>query len=306
MVLVHYRTEELTDHCLSLLDEASHGLAIERIVVDNASNDGSPARLRERHPEATIVERPSNDGFAAGVNTGFAVSEAPYVVLLNPDTEPRPGAISVLVERLRSRPRLAVAAPVLLHPDGSLQRSAHRRFPNLLTVFVDFCVPAGHLLARRPGLHPHELPESVTARGTGAEHVNGSALAIRRTAYDEAGPFDQGFFMYLEETEWQQRIRRCGWEIEVVPESRVVHATRGGESMTAVTDRYLPSLYRYMRMRGHREGTVDVVLTAATLLSRVTLRTTATLFPSKRRDALELLAFHRSVGRYVAARRRTR
>lgn len=305
VVLVHYRSEELTDRCLALLDEASDGLAIERIVVDNASNDGSAARLRERHPEATVVERGSNDGFAAGVNTGFATSEAPYVVLLNPDTEPRPGAISLLVEHLRANPRLAVAAPLLLHSDGSVQRSAHRRFPGLLTVFVDFCVPAGYLLALRPGLHPHELSETATARGTRAEHVNGSALAVRRAAYDEAGPLDDGFFMYMEETEWQQRVRQCGWEIEVLPEARVVHTTRGGESMSAVTDRYLPSLYRYMRMQGHRELSVDVVLAAATSLSRLMLRAIAALSPARRQGALELLEFHRSVWRYVAARRRT-
>jgi N-acetylglucosaminyl-diphospho-decaprenol L-rhamnosyltransferase len=306
VVIVNYRTEELTDRCLYLLDGAADGLALERIVVDNASNDGSAARLRDRHPRAVVVERPTNDGFAAGVNAGFAASEAPYVVLLNPDTEPQPRAISRLVEHLRRNPRVAVAAPVLLRPDGTVQRSAHRRFPSLLTLFVDFCVPAGYALARRPELHPHELSERRTAQGGLAEHVNGSALAIRRAAYEEAGGFDEGFFMYMEETEWQQRVRRCGWMIEVVPEAEVVHMTRAGESMSAITERYLPSVYRYMRMQGHREWSVSAVLMAATLLSRAALRAIAALSSSRRDSSLELLEFHRSVARYVWTRRRGR
>ncbi len=302
VVLVHYRTEELTDRCLRLLDEAAGGLTVERVVVDNASGDGSAVRLRERHPDAVVVQRQSNDGFAAGVNAGFETSAAPFVLLLNPDTEPRPGAIARLVEHLRANPRVGVAAPVLLHADGTLQRSAHRRFPNLLTLFVDFCVPVGHLLALRPELHPHELSEARTARGPRAAHVNGSALAIRRSAYEEAGPFDEGFFLYLEETEWQQRVRARGWDIEIVPEAQVVHITRAGESMEAITDRYLPSIYRYMSMQGHSERSVDLVLGAGVLLSRATLRAIATLFPSKRQSSLDLLEFHRSVWRYVVAR----
>lgn len=304
VVIVNYRTGELTDRCLRLLDAAADGIDLERVVVDNASGDGSAERLRERHPQAVVVERPSNDGFAAGVNAGFAASEAPFVVLLNPDTEPQAQAIARLVEHLNLNPRLAVAAPVLLHPDGSVQRNAHRRFPSLVTLFVDFCVPAGYVLARWPELHPHELSEAATARGTRAEHVNGSALAIRREAYEEAGGFDEGFFMYLEETEWQQRVRRRGWGIEVIPDARVVHMTRAGGSMTEITERYLPSVYRYMRMQGHREAAVDATLAIGALLSRATLRAIAALFPSKRERSLELLAFHRSVWRYVATRRR--
>ena len=306
VVIVNYRTPELTARCLEFVDEAANGLEVERIVVDNASDDGSAVRLREARPDAKVVERPANDGFAAGVNAGFGASTAPVVVVLNPDTEPQRESIARLVEHLRTRSRAGVAAPLLTTPDGAVQRSAHRRFPSLLTVFVDFCVPLGYALALRPAWHPHELPEAATERGPAVEHVTGAALAIRRSAYEDAGPFDERFFLYLEETEWQQRVRGRGWAIEVVPGARVVHLTRAGASMTAITERYLPSIYRYMGMQGHSERAVDLVLITATALSRATLRAIAAVSPSRRAASLELLAFHRSVAQYVRARRARR
>lgn len=304
-MIVNYRTAELTDRCLSLAAEAAGSLSLERVVVDNASGDGSAAYLRERHPDVAVAEQPENGGFAAGVNAGFEATTAEFVVLLNPDTEPQPGALARLVDHMRRNPGAGVAAPLLLHPDGAVQRSAHRRFPNPLTVFVDFCVPAGYALTHKPELHPHELSERETERGGPVEHVNGSALAIRRAAYESAGAFDEGFFMYLEETEWQERVRRNGWSIEVVPQARVIHLLRGGEGLSAITDRYVPSVYRYLGMHGHSERSVDLVLAVASGLSRLALTAIARLSPSRRKASLELRAFHRSVSDHVRARRRS-
>ena len=303
LVIVNYRTAELTDRCLSLAGAAPDGPLLERVVVDNASGDGSVRHLRQRHPDVTVIEQPANRGFAAGVNAGFSATTAPYVVVLNPDTEPEPEALIRLVDHLRRHPGVGVAAPLLLHQGGAVQRNAHRRFPNLLTLFVDFCVPLGYALALKPELHPHELSERATERGGEAEHVNGAVLAIRRSAYESAGGFDEEFFMYLEETEWQQRVRRRGWSIEVVPSARVTHLTRAGATMTEISGRYLPSIYRYMGMQGHGDRSVDWVLAIASALSRLFLAVVAGLFPSKRERSLELLAFHRSVSDYVKTRR---
>ena len=304
LVIVNYRTAEMTGRCLALSADAAGDLELERVVIDNASGDGSVTALRERHPEATIVEQADNRGFGAGVNAGFAATSAPFVVLLNPDTEPRPGAIARLVEHLRTHPRAGVAAPLLLHPGGAPQRSAHRTFPTLWTLFVDFCVPLGYALALRPDAHPHELSERRTADGGAVAHVNGSALAIRRDAYEQAGGFDEGFFMYLEETEWQQRARRRGWSVDVVPEAEVVHVRRAGAGMAEITDRYLPSIYRYMELQGRSARSVDAVLALGSSLSRLTLAALARLRPSRRGEYLDLLAFHRAVWAHVKARRR--
>lgn len=302
LIVVNYRSADMTHRCLLASGAAADGLALERVVIDNASGGDDVRALREAHPEARVIAHPSNDGFGAGVNAGFAVSTAPIVVVLNPDTQPQPRSITRLVEHLCRHPSTAVAGPLLLNPDGTVQRSAHKRFPTLLTLFVDFCVPLGHLLAVRPDRHPHELSEAKTQRGGAVAHVNGSAMAIRREAFDDVGGFDEGFFMYLEETEFQQCLHRRGWSVDVVPDAHVVHVRRGGAGMAEITDRYLPSIYRYMELQGHRTRTIDVVLGLGAALSRLTLAVLGRARPSRRAEYDDLLKFHRAVWGHVRAR----
>ena len=259
LVIVNFRTPDLVERCLRAVGEDVG----ERVVVDNASGDGSVERLRARGVE--VVARAANDGFAAGVNAGFAATRAPVVVVLNPDTEPRPGAIARLVERLERAPRAGVAGPRLVFADGTPQPSAYRRFPGLGILFLELCTPVGYLLVHLPRLDPY--------RGTPAAHVYGAAMAIRRAAYADAGPFDEGFFLYLEETEWQRRVRDRGWTVEVADDAEVVHLVRGGGAAAdAPSPHFVRSARRYLRRQGHRDGVVRVVLGAALWFSVVFLR----------------------------------
>jgi N-acetylglucosaminyl-diphospho-decaprenol L-rhamnosyltransferase len=305
-VIVHYRTPELTIACLEALGPASMTLELETVVIDNGSGDGSANEVEARSPGTKIVRLPENRGFAAGVNAGFAQSAAPIVVLLNPDTRPEPESVTRLVEHLHAHPEAGVAAPILVNPDGSFQRSAHRRFPTLLTTFITFCAPFGYLFAWLPW-HPHELTEAESFRGGPVAHVTGAALAVRRAAYADAGPLDEGFFLYLEETEWQRRLRGTGWRIDLVPSARVMHLIQSGRSAAETpSPRYLPSLYRYMELRGVPENLVDVTLLAATSISYAYLWAAGRLFAQRRGASDRLLPEYGAYLDYVRERRRAR
>jgi N-acetylglucosaminyl-diphospho-decaprenol L-rhamnosyltransferase len=270
VVIVNYRSPELTARCI---DAARADGPDEIVVVDNASGDGSPERIRERHPDVTVVERASNDGFATGVNAGLEATTAPVVVLLNPDALPRPGALRRLVEHLDANPRAGVAAPRLLYEDGTPQESAYRRAPNLLLLFVELCLPVGWFAMRLPRLDPYRVPPERWTPGARVAHVIGAALAVRRAAYDAAGPLDEGFFLYLEETEWQERVRRAGWTVELVPGAEVEHLVRGGgEESLAPSPHFLPSMRRYLALRGTPRALTEAAIAVAIALSRLAAR----------------------------------
>ena len=281
VLLVNYRSADLVSRCL----EACAGdLPDEVVIVDNASCDDSAELLRERHPFARIVERERNDGFAAGVNTGFAASVAPVVVVLNPDTEPRPGALPKLVAQLARDERLGVVAPRLSHEDGSVQQSAFRRFPGLGMLFIDLCLPAGWLAMRFPRLDPYRVPPASLRDGSRVAHVIGAALAVRRSAFEAAGPLDEGFFLYLEETEWQRRVTDAGYEIAVVPSAEVIHLVRGGGTQAlAPSPHFLASMRRYLTLRGIPRRVTDTAITVALLLSRLAARAEGLVIASERR-----------------------
>jgi GT2 family glycosyltransferase len=307
ILIVNYRTPELVSRCLAAVERSTGELRFEVAIVDNGSGDGSVDALRDRHREARIVAREHNDGFAAGVNAGFAATAAPIVVLLNPDTKPHPRSLDLLVRHLRTNSDVGVAVPQIMDVDGAPQPNAYRRFPNLITVFVDFCIPVGHTLAHVPRLHPHVLPPSRVRVGARVAHATGAALAVQREAYEEAGPFDEGYFLYLEETDWLERVQHRGWAVELVPEARVVHRVRGGGAAAHVPSlHYLPSAYRYLGERGTSETAIDATLLLSTLLSRLTLLAAAALRPSRRPQLLKMARGYAGLASYVAQRRRAR
>jgi GT2 family glycosyltransferase len=285
VVIVNYGTPELVERCVASVRATSGGLRLDVVIVDNGSRDGSAARLRSALQQTTVVEMPTNGGFAAGVNAGFAHTSAPLVIVLNPDTEVRPGALEALVVHLRAHPHTGVAAPLVEDADGRLAPNGYRRFPGLLTVGLDLCIPAGYALVYAPALHPYAMSPAALRAGRTPAWVSGAAMAIRRSAYDQAGPLDEGFFLYFEETEWQQRIARHGWAIELVPAARASHLMRGGGEDSLVHSPYwVRSALRYLRGRGVPTAATRSVLSLSLAVSWATLWLIARL-PSKRPHA---------------------
>ncbi len=303
IVIVNYRSAALVERCLESVRAHSNGLKLETVVVDNDSRDGSLDRLRAALPTAKVIAMPENGGFAAGVNAGFRHTRAELVILLNPDTEVREGALKRMLTRLREHPRTGVLAPLLEDAEGRLTPNGYRRFPNLLTLGLDLCLPLGYALAYAPQLHPYAMSPATLRAGAPPLHVCGAALAIRRAAYLQAGPFDEDFFLYLEETEWQQRVARAGWAIELEPAARVCHLVRGGgEESLAPSPHFVASALLYLRRRGLPTILTRTALAACIALSWATLCLIA-LLPAKRARAAGQARAYRSLLRVALTAR---
>ena len=295
VVIVNYRTPELVERCVASLHSSCADLSLDLVIVDNDSQDGSVERLRDSVPEGRVIQMSENRGFAAGVNAGFAHTEAAVVIVLNPDTEVRADALQLLIGRLARHPRTGVAAPLLEGPGGELTPSGYRRFPNLLMLGIDMCVPIAYALELAPAMHPHVLSPRELVVGGRVAHVCGAAMAIRRRAYDEAGPFDEGFFLYLEETEWQGRVAERGWDIELEPQARVCHLVRGGgDAALAPSEHGVTSTLRYLQMQGVPMAASRAMLALALGSSWLTLRLIS-LLPSKRGKATSQARAYRSL-----------
>jgi GT2 family glycosyltransferase len=295
IVIVNYRTPELVERCLESVRATSGPLRLEIVVVDNDSSDGSFERMSAALPDATVLSMPENRGFAAGVNAGFRHTSAELVIVLNPDTEVRPDALRALLARLREHPHAGVLAPLLEDHDGQLAPNGYRRFPSLFTLCLEMCVPLSYALAYVPALHPYAIAPADLETGGPVAHVTGAAMAIRRSAYMNAGELDEGFFLYLEETEWQRRVADCGWAIELEPAARVVHLVRGGGEEALVPPAHgITSAMRYLRMQGVPVPISRACLALALATSWVTLCLIACL-PGKRAKAMAQARAYRSL-----------
>jgi len=285
LVIVNYRSPDLVERCCAAAQAGAAGLQLEIVIVDNASGDGSVPRLRQALPSATVIAMPTNGGFASGVNAGFRNCSAEIVVVLNPDAELRGEALRDLVSRLKERPDLAVAAPLLEGPDGRIAPNGYKRFPGLAMVAIDMCLPFGYATERAPALHPYVMSPAALLAGRTPAWVCGAAMAIRRSAYAQAGAFDERFFLYFEETEWQQRVREKGWNIEVLAGARARHLIRGGGELSlSPSPHFLTSAMRYLRLRGVPVAVSRAVIALSLATSWLTLRVISWL-PGKRAKA---------------------
>ncbi|MFG0318497.1 MAG: glycosyltransferase family 2 protein, partial [Planctomycetota bacterium JB042] len=128
IVVLSWNTEDLLRACLESLARIEPGLAIETIVVDNASSDGSAAMVRDRYPDVRLIVNDRNVGYAEGNNVGIRAARGRHLFLLNSDTEVAPDAPRRLVEHLDAHPACGAVGAKLLNPDGTVQRAC-MRFP---------------------------------------------------------------------------------------------------------------------------------------------------------------------------------
>jgi len=221
-VVVTYDALPWIEQCLASV------AGIETVVVDNGSSDGTVDVVRERFPQVRVLES-SNDGLAAGWNRGIAETGCEHVLVLNADAWLVEDALSRLVAAADRHPRAAAIGPKLLNPDGSLQRSV-RGFPTTWRLATEYLylrklAPRSRSLNAFYGAgFDHESERAV-------EWVMGACFLLRRSAYDEVGPFDERFFLFSEEVDWMRRATDRGWSVVFTPEARCVHvsgAAHGG------------------------------------------------------------------------------
>jgi len=226
VVVVSYNARDDLLACLRSLGRAATPPP-PTVVVDNGSTDDGPALVRAEFPDVEVVIDPANRGYGAAANLGARRSTSPYLFVLNSDTVVPPGALDRLSDYLDAHERVAVAGPRLHSPEGELEPSCHPPLGTFRSVLEKSWF--GRAIARLPAVGrawpllnwAHDHPRAVP-------WVTGAALAVRRTAFDAVGGFDEGYFMYAEEADLCWRLWHAGWEVHFAPVTDVIH--RGAAS----------------------------------------------------------------------------
>jgi GT2 family glycosyltransferase len=217
--VVTWNTRDLTVSALEHLLEVTGDLDVRVLVRDNASSDGTAEAIAAAFPQVDVDAGDENLGFAAGMNTLLARSDAPWFLVLNSDAWPEPGAVEALVAAAGREPRAAIVAPRLVRPDGAVEESTHR-FPSLRLAGVQ-----ASAAYRLPGVGDRYL---IPGYWRFDEHrdvdwVVGAAWLVRREALDDIGLLDERYFMYVEDLDWCWRASRRGWKVVFEPTAVVVH-----------------------------------------------------------------------------------
>jgi len=228
VIIVNWNTRDLLAQCLSsIFDNAPHN-DVRVTVVDNKSADGSCEMLEQRFPQVTLIRNPDNAGFGAANNVALKRLSTTYALLLNSDTVVPKGAIDLLIDFAEAYPRAGVVGCQLLNADQSDQAS-WARFPTPLTELLSI-YPRTRYTIIDPRFQAYDV-----------DWVSGACMLVRASAIKQIGLFDERFFMYSEETDLCYRIKKAGWRICHVADSRIVHF--GAGSMSRASARQLKFLY---------------------------------------------------------------
>lgn len=261
VVVLNYRTAEMTLRAAEAALREMDGLSAEMVIVDNESGDGSletmhaaaEARGWTLNGRVRVVGSGRNGGFGAGNNFGIKQrlsdgSTPDYVYCLNSDAFPDPGAIKALLKAVQADPKIGIAGSYIHGPDGDPHETTFR-FPSI----------AGELEgAARTGPISRLLKNSIVAlpvpdHSRQVDWLAGASVMMRQSMLDEIGLFDETFFLYFEETDLCRRAYLAGYNTVYIRESEVTHI--GSVSTGMKTWDRVPSYWfdsrRYYFVKNH-------------------------------------------------------
>ena len=230
IVIVSFNTRDLTRRGLEHVHTHAAAVSYEVLVVDNASDDGSPDMVAAEFPWVKLIRLDENRGFAGGNNPAMKIARGRYILLLNSDAFLAGGVLEKTIRYLDDHPTIGVLGCKLTDPDGTMQPSA-RMLPGPLNKILHIT----GLAARFPGSKffgrvdytwwDHAEPRSVG-------WVVGAFFLIRRETMDNIGMLDERYFLYFEEIDYCLTAQRAGWEVVFYPHAEIVHI--GGQSTVKV------------------------------------------------------------------------
>ena len=227
VVIVSHGAKDLLRNCLESLEENPYSGRMTVTVVDSGSPDDTPDMVEREFPGVNLI-REQNVGFSVANNLAIRQGDSPLVLLLNPDTEVREGAIDASVERIESDHRIGMVGIKLVQPDGSLDHACKRSFPTPLAALAHF-TGIGRKADAPSALSQYRATDLGDDDPGEVDAVNGAYMLVRREAVEEVGLLDEGYWLYMEDLDWCKRFWDGGWKVFYEPRGVALHV-KGGSS----------------------------------------------------------------------------
>lgn len=256
IVIVNYKTKNLTKECVKCIKRARLNLEHEIIVVDNGSRDGTAGEFKDILPDVKVLRVPKNLGFAAGNNLGIQTAKGKNILILNPDIVIKSGEIEKMVFYLNSHPEIGILAPKLLNPDGTLQYSCFH-FPKFFTPFYRRTF-LGNLPFGEAELKEYLMSDWDHKEIREVDWCLGACLLVKKEDFLSMGFFDEDFFLYFEDADLCRRFHEAKKKVVYFPEASVIHFHRRESAGTGLisfifkktTREHIKSWIRYFRKWG--------------------------------------------------------
>lgn len=210
IISINYNDAAVTMDMLESLKLLSY-TNYEVIIVDNASPNDNPDVIKETYPGITLIKSKKNLGFAGGNNLGVAVAKGDYLLFINNDTIVPSGFVEPLVETLQNDASIGMVSPkIKFHWDSTLIQYAGY-------------TPMSHWTIRNNSIGYHQKDDGRFDQEGETESVHGAAMMIPKSVIDDVGTMAEIYFLYYEEHDWAEMIKRAGFKIYYQPKSYILH-----------------------------------------------------------------------------------
>jgi GT2 family glycosyltransferase len=240
VIIVSWNARRYLHDCLVSIRETGVATVGQIIVVDNASNDGSPELVAQDFPEVELIQTGANLGFARANNIGLKRASGAYVALINSDVIVHEKCIERLVEFLDHHAPVGLVGPKIVSSDGQVQPSC-RRLPSPWNTACRALALDG-FLAQHPWFSGQAIRNLNPEAAKEVEVLSGCFWLARHEALAQVGGLDERFFFYAEDLDWCKRMRDAGWKVAYVPQASATHF--GGASSANAPLRYSIELLR--------------------------------------------------------------
>jgi GT2 family glycosyltransferase len=280
VIIASYNTRELlASNLRSILDKPPR-CALEVIVSDDASSDGSPAMVREQFPQVVLRVNDSNSGYAETNNRAIAIARGRYVYLLNCDAQVVPGALDRLVEFMDAHPKAGAAGTLIFNENGTVQASV-KALPTIRSAFVGkrswiYRWFPNSPLVRSELLVTEARPETPPFQ---AGYVSSASVILPRAVCERVGKWDPRLWWFVD-ADYCKRIHDLGYEVWCVPSAQIIHLDHRGGTVRGRRRRFW-AIYKFhegawiywRQYSGHGLAHPATWFAAAALFGRAALST---------------------------------
>lgn len=237
----------------SLLAHLPDPKAAEIFLVDNVSTDATLVTLNQlarRHPSIEVIASPRNLGYGGGHNLAIRKADSQYHLICNPDITFHQDALTPMIAHLEAHPEIGILAPKVLNEDLSLQ-ALNKRAPTVLDLALRRFFPGSLQRLFQARLNRYEMRDLGYELSYEVPFLSGSFLLVRTKILKEIQGFDEGFFMYFEDTDLCRRVQEIGYKTVYFPFVSVIHAwQRASHKNWKMMKIHIQSSIRYFKKWG--------------------------------------------------------
>ncbi|MEZ4885679.1 MAG: glycosyltransferase family 2 protein [Chitinophagales bacterium] len=238
LITINYNQTQATYELLQSLKNISYP-NYEVIVVDNNSKESPKPLINALFPNVTVILSEKNLGFAGGNNLGVEAAKGEYLFFVNNDTEMTENVIEKLLTLFEDIPNLGMVSPKICYYDEP-NRIQYAGFTRI-----------NPYTARNTTIGEHEIDEGQYSKPVPTPYAHGAAMMVKREVIDRVGLMAETFFLYYEELDWCERIRKGGYEIYVEPNALIYHKESLSVGKLSALKTYYITRNRILFMRRH-------------------------------------------------------